>query len=262
MRLAPGALEDTIRGNCMTRRRMGSFILVAIVLVLGQLATAMPSDAADGINGAHWARKNNPFTLKIGDNVDNSWDGYLKRAASDWNKSKVVNTDVVGGSAGSRCKPTDGRVEVCNDRYGATGWLGITEVYADSHDHIIAARCLMNDTYFSTSHYDDPTAKRHTMTHEMGHSLGLDHRSGKSVMNDSESAVFRYDRPTSNDYDKLEQIYRHKDKTTTVDAAEAPFSVASIDPGIPTVAKDAGPVSVRNLDNGGKVITYITRPNE
>ena len=235
--------------------------LIGVVAVLVQAAVAIPVGAADGFNGAHWERRKTPFELKFGDNVDNGWDGYLKKAAGQWSQSRVVRPNIVNGSAGGDCRPTEGRVEVCNGRYGTgKGWLGLTEIWVNGRNHITAARVLMNDSWFDSGKYDDADAKRHTMCHELGHSLGLDHRSGRSCMNDSEKAIFRYDDPAGSDFDTLRQRYRHSDDGSTVDSvATTSFTPADFDPAIPDLPKGKD-VVVKDLSNGGKRITIVTWP--
>src|SRR5215207_4971309 len=85
----------------------------------------------------HWARTANPFTLKLGDNVNSTWDSltspHLATSISDWSQSSVLDlTKEAGGTSDStgpetpkQCAATAGRVEVCNAKYGFNGWLGI-----------------------------------------------------------------------------------------------------------------------------------------
>ena len=79
----------------------------------------------------HWSRTANPLKLNVGDNVDSRWDSYLNEAVSDWSASSVLDlTKVAGGTSPTTCAPTAGRVEACNGSYGATGWLGIAQIWA------------------------------------------------------------------------------------------------------------------------------------
>src|SRR5688572_20203510 len=99
----------------------------------------------------HWAGAGNPFTLKLGDNVSASWDTFLGGAITDWNGSTVLQTvKVTGGTRPKTCKPTAGQVEVCSERYGYNGWLGIAQIWISS-GHITQAITKVNDSYFNTT---------------------------------------------------------------------------------------------------------------
>jgi hypothetical protein len=189
----------------------------AAALVLGPLTATL---AGPTPGGYHWARKQPQFTLQVGDNVDGGWNGILERAVSDWNKGDTVTFRIVGGGTGPQeCRPTTGRVEVCNWRYGTQeGWLGLARLYFDATGkHIEAATVQMNDSYFDTnSQYNNDAARRHTMCHELGHAPGLDHISSSSCLNDSQYAVFNQLVPINKDFKQLERIYSHKDATNTI----------------------------------------------
>src|SRR6266545_2568667 len=98
-------------------RRRKSLVAVMISLVLTVLPSIMLANHS--WNGYHWARTSNPFTLKLGDNVSSAWDHSLARTSSDWSQSIVLDTTIVPGQAKPRnCRPTSGRVEVCDSTYG------------------------------------------------------------------------------------------------------------------------------------------------
>ena len=173
----------------------------------------------------HWARTNNPFTLKLGDNVSSTWDPYLTEASSDWSKSIVLDTTVVAGQTTPQsCKSTNGRVEVCNAKYGYNGWLGIASIWV-SGSHITKGVVKLNDTYFATSTYNTPGWRRLVMCQEIGHPLGLDHQD-VIFTNPNLGSCMDYtnnplgppsnEHPNQHDYDTLETIYSHLDTTTTV----------------------------------------------
>src|SRR5262245_58795166 len=105
--------------------------LLIVAVALFALA-ALPSSASanHSWNGYHWARTSNPFTIKLGDNVSGAWDAMLATVSSDWSKSSVLDTIIVaGGTRPRNCRPTSGRVEVCNAGYGNTGWLGVAQIW-------------------------------------------------------------------------------------------------------------------------------------
>src|SRR5215217_6778510 len=103
--------------------------LFAAILLMG-LGAAGAVSANHSWGGYHWARTQNPFQLKTGDNVDAKWDTYLDAAIIDWNQSAVLDLQkVAGGTKPRNCRPTAGRIEVCNSTYGNTGWLGIAQIW-------------------------------------------------------------------------------------------------------------------------------------
>ena len=107
-----------------------------LVSALFFMAIAGTVSANHSWGGYHWARTANPFTLKLGDNVSAAWDNYLRTASSDWSLSNVLDTTVTTGASNPKnCKPSTGRVEVCNSTYGNNGWLGIAQIWI-SGSHI------------------------------------------------------------------------------------------------------------------------------
>lgn len=206
--------------------RKALLVLAAAALVSG--AAASTAAASHSWGSYHWARTANPFTLKLGDNVTGTWDGYLGTASSDWSKSTVLDTSIVAGQSTKRCRATSGRVEVCNGTYGNNGWLGVAQIWA-SGSHITQGTVKVNDTYFNTATYNNSGEKEHTMCQEVGHTLGLTHTSedGSSqatCMDYSASSETNHtsSHPNSHDYAQLSTIYSHLDSTTTLNRSAQP----------------------------------------
>ena len=218
----------------------------------------------------HWARTSNPFTLKLGDNVSTAWDSYLATASNDWTQSSVLNTTVVPGQAinGAICAPSAGRVEVCNAKYGPTGWVGIAQIWTDNNSHIVQARAAMNDYYLSKKPYNTPAWKRYVMCQEVGHALGLDHQNETSnnanlgscmdYTNDPDGGgAFgpSNEHPNTHDFAQLELIYGHVDSTSTV--ASGPAALPGNAPPFSQASRANGDLYVDDLGNGVRRITHV-----
>lgn len=201
----------------MSHSRLRSFAVVLVALLAvpafaGNLGAPAPNTHSWG--GYHWARTANPLNLKVGDNLTTTeWKNDLGIAISDWNKSTVLNLTIVAGQASGKCRPTAGRDEVCNARYGTNGWLGLAQIWL-SNGHISQGTEKMNDTYVMNK-----GEKQHVICQEIGHTFGLDHQStdGSSqntcmdyYQNTSDSDTTST-HPNQHDYDELGIIYQHLD---------------------------------------------------
>ena len=258
----------------MTAVRWRTRSIMALAVAIG-FASVTYADHSWG--GYHWARTSNPFTLKVGDNVSSAWDPYLNEAISDWNTSIVLHlTKVTGNTRPRQCKPTPGQMEVCNERYGNTGWLGIAQIWLDG-DHITQATTKLNDTYFSTATYNKPEWRRLVTCQEIAHDFGLDHQD-ETFDNPNLGTCMDYtnnplgppsnEHPNAHDYDELVTIYSHLDSTTTVSASlpnAMPPAMGQIDldsPGqwgrLVRSSRD-GRVQVYELDfgRGHHVLTHV-----
>jgi len=250
-------------------------VLAAFSVLIG----ASPAEANHSWGGYHWARTSNPFTLKLGDNVSSTWDPILSTTSSDWSQSTVLDTTVVAGQANPRnCRPTAGRVEVCNSTYGNNGWLGIAQIWISSGStHITQGTVKLNDSYFNTSTYNSTAWRNLVSCQEVGHTLGLDHQD-ENFDNANLGTCMDYTRdpstnqhPNKHDYDELVTIYSHLDSTTTVGqtSGTAPGrSGTAVDEGPNNpgdFGRPAGPkdnygrhiVFVKDLPDGRKLFTHV-----
>lgn len=254
--------------------------LVPVLAVLAVVAVASVAQANHSWGNFHWARQSNPFTVKLGDNVASKWDAYLAEADSDWSASTVLDTAIVaGGTKPKSCRPTSGQVEVCSDRYGNNGWLGIAQIWA-SGSHITQAVVKVNDYYHDQLPYSRPEWRRLVMCQEVGHAFGLDHQD-EIFDNGNLGTCMDYtslplgppsnEHPNRHDYDQLVSIYSHTDNTTTVSSAlpgalrsspavnEIDFADVAQWGRLVSTSRDGGQ-SVFELDfgHGVKVITHVT----
>ena len=214
-------------------------LLSAVLVCLGFGAFFFVAHADHSWGSYHWGRTGNPFTLKLGDNVSSAWDAYLSTASSDWSQSTVLDTTrVEGGTRPKNCRPTAGRVEVCNARYGNNGWLGLAQIWI-SGVHITQAVTKLNDNYFDTATYNTPAWRSLVMCQEIGHTFGLDHQD-ENFSNVNLGTCMDYtsnpkgnEKPNSHDYEQLEWIYGHLDSTTSASQASprdaAPPAMNEID---------------------------------
>ncbi|WP_438037619.1 hypothetical protein [Sorangium sp. So ce128] len=260
----------------MSKKR---FALRLSVSVLSLLHVGCAADVEDVERAAlashawgkyHWARTSNPFTIKLGNNVSSAWAEHLSVAASDWSRSSVLDATVAAGGGGRRCRPTSGRAEVCNARYGANGWLGLASVWADG-EHITQGTVRLNDTYFDTARYNTPAWRASVTCQEIGHLFGLAHNdedfsTTTGTCMDYSNDPGQNQHPNQHDYTQLEAIYKHLDSMTTVGAAgAAPPALAGVDPtdmehwGDPVDVSPSGRVHTFVRDLGHlQVITTVT----
>jgi hypothetical protein len=257
-------------------KRSFSFVLMLfLVFALAIFPASVSANHSWG--GYHWARTANPFTIKLGDNVSGLWDGMLTTASSDWSKSTVMDTTVVAGGAKPRnCRPTTGRVEVCNSNYGNTGWLGVAQIWITGGTHITQGTVKNNDYYFgsSTYAYNNTAEMQHVICQEIGHTFGLDHQStdGSSqntcmdYYHNKSASDTTSTHPNQHDYDELGIIYAHLDSTTTV-GASAGLPNAMVDGDFNTrgewgklVSQSADRTTAifeRDFGRGFKIVTFV-----
>ncbi len=232
--------------------------LLALGLVGIVAATLAASALASHSWGSyHWARTANPFTLKLGDNVNSTWDAHLATTSADWSLPSVLDTTIVAGATRPKnCRPTSGRVEVCNASYGNNGWLGIAQIWI-SGSHITQGVVKLNDTYFNTPTYNSPAWRNLVMCQEIGHTLGLDHQDtnfGNANLGtcmdytSNPSGPPSNEHPNSHDYEQLGIIYAHLDSTTTV---------GSVAPSSGQLQRVRDDLWVQDLGNGRRIFTFV-----
>jgi hypothetical protein len=213
-------------------------VIAALIPGLAALAVAVPAAANHSWGGYHWARTANPFTLKVGNNMTTAeWRSYLAQTSQDWNggKTPLLTAVVPGSSSTKRCAMVAGTTQVCNNRYGNNGWLGLASINVTGGVHITQGTAKMNDTYFDSAYYNNPNEKLHVVCQEVAHTFGLAHQSEDGSSQNSCMDYFSNTganarstlstKPNQHDFDMLKSIYAHLDSTSTL-AAMTPITSA------------------------------------
>jgi hypothetical protein len=249
------------------RKPLALTVAAAALITIAVAGTAL---ASHSWGKYHWARTANPFTLTVGDNVSSAWDSYLDEAVADWSASTVLDlSKAAGGSNPSTCPPTAGRIEACNANYGATGWLGIAQIWiqrgARGQVHITQATTRVNDYYFNQAQYNTPAWRRLVMCQEIAHDFGLDHQD-ENFNNANLGSCMDYtsdpdgppsnEHPNAHDFEQLLRIYGHVDSSSTVGAG-APDDLPGNAPPFSQASRANGSVYVDQLANDGRLITYV-----
>lgn len=242
-------------------------LIISIISVTFLLTSALSTVYASHSWGDyHWGRTSNPFALKLGDNLSTSWKPYLGTTAYDWSLSSVLDTIIATGGTNPRnCRPTSGRVEVCNNKYGNNGWLGLAQIWV-SGNHIYQGITKVNDTYFNNAPYNTSAWKNLVMCQEVGHTLGLDHQdeifdnTNLGTCMDYTSNPGTNQHPNQHDYDELALIYAHLDSIITVGQAKASIANGNFENRSDwgKELKNNGKVALfeRNFGNGKKLFTF------
>ena len=229
-------------------------MLAAAVLALVLLGVSASSAAAAHSWGDyHWARTSTPFALHLDNNLTTAeWQAIGAGVSTDWTASSVMDTPLSAPKTDNkRCKASSGRVEVCNGKYGFTGWLGVAQIWL-SGSHIVQATAKVNDSYFNSLAYSS-TNKRHVLCQEVGHAFGLGHVDESGADFDTcmdYSEALDNPSPNAHDYQQLETIYRHLDGSSTL----ATTSSSSSRAGLRRVRDN---LWVEDLGNGKKRFVWV-----
>lgn len=245
-------------------------LLISVATFFAVAILPVSSFASNSWGSYHWARRSNPFTLKVVDSNTAAWDDNLNQALADWSTSTVLNLTREAGdsstSARQRCVMIAGKIHSCNYTYGSNGWLGLASINI-SGSHITQATSKMNDTYFNSSSYSE-TNRQHVMCQEIGHDFGLEHQSTSGAdLNTCMDYANALDnpRPNSHDYNQLQTIYSHLDSTTTIGFSSfGGFSAREVtdDPGswgrlIRQTPNGRGSTYERHHADGTKTVTNV-----
>jgi hypothetical protein len=112
-----------------------------------------------------------------------NWRNLFSTSINNWNvaaRIQVTTSNLsYSNTTANSCSPTTGKIRVCNNNYGATGWLGVAGIWAYSDGSIARAYTKVNDYYFSPTYnngyYNNNAWRGSVMCQELGHDFGLDH---------------------------------------------------------------------------------------
>ncbi len=255
--------------NTMLRRSRYRKLAAAVLLGALSLVAATVAFADHSWNNYHWGHTATPFTLSLVDSVTSDWDSTLVAVSDDWSLSTVLDTTIVAGndstSVRKPCKAASGKIRACNAKYGFNGWIGLATIWI-SGDHIVQGTAKVNDSYFNTTTYNDPNAKRHVLCQEVGHTFGLDHQPSSATSCMSGGGLFdpAYVSPNQHDYDQLVTIYSsHVDATNTFSTSTTATGNGPATPGEsqdavpPGAGPNDGNVFVRDLGGGRFMVSYV-----
>ncbi len=162
----------------------------------------------------HWTKpQNDERKIIIRDSTTGSWTNKLPNAQSDWGQSSkfrfVRQQAATDETTRQQCAFPDnyGRVHVCNYDYSWSDF-GRADIRVNSANHIQKGWAKLNNNTADAN-------RRSLICHELGHTLGLDHRSVTSSCMYGPSDAFPIS-PDQHDYDQLvNQTHHHGGESET-----------------------------------------------
>ena len=210
-------------------KKVAGFLVLSLVFGVGVIARAdhaLPRKP-------HW--KGN--TVKFYDSVTTEWDAALAYGSSEWNLgltevTTTIQPDTDDLTRRQECKYIKRAVHVCNYPMGTTGdWQNIAgrAYYSFSlpDRHMLKAKIILNDSNPSIA-----SIRNEVATHEMGHTLGLDHRlQSETTSCMGPIAEVGRDSPDTHDYQVVNKLHRnHTHARMTADAHDAAYIDRRDDP--------------------------------
>jgi len=194
------------------------------LLAIGASAVALlaaPAIAGHSWSNYHWERTGAEVTVPIYDSTTGIWQqrNHVGIAVNDWNQSTVIQSPLARGNSDPSCPIVGGEINVCNDDYGSTGWVGIASITATRGrtTHITGGVTKLNDFYFNQAFYNNDSWRQLVTCQELGHDYGLSHQN-EDFNSDLTTSCMEYtsdaagnESPDAHDYEELLDIYAHSD---------------------------------------------------
>ena len=140
--------------------------LVSMVVIVAALA---PAQAGAAEAPARWSGTGERQLVVNVSGVPDAFLGPIRRSAEAWSRSPAVEVAVeVGGT----CWDFRDRLELCGSSYPTASWLGLTSVWVNGRNNIQYVTIEVNLAKTWTWE-----RRRFVACHELGHALGLVHRS-------------------------------------------------------------------------------------
>jgi hypothetical protein len=147
--------------------------------------------------------------LDIVNAADGIYHSYILRAIDDYRASSaVVALNLSTVPYESLCEPVPGKIKICNGTFGNTDWYGQTILLMKDYS-VVAAAIQIN-----TSKELSSEILQHTLCHQLGHALGLQHSDRASCLQDIGGAVVdetaissQLQHPSQEDLDSLVDLY-------------------------------------------------------
>ncbi len=176
-----------------------------LVVALSGISLLFPSTAGASHSidpNAHWAKRGPEIRVDVGNCLRHTyWRLAVRAAITDWSRSPVVNYRLVS------CESAQREFQIKDGFYGRNGWSGYADWDYDSHFASLPIK--LNSSY---GVYYSEARRRKTVCHELGHALGLAHRTSGSCLVVGRSPR---DRPDRHDYRYLRWLYGHEDSLST-----------------------------------------------
>ncbi|MGX6607701.1 matrixin family metalloprotease [Micromonosporaceae bacterium Da 78-11] len=182
-----------------SRRRLVAVLSAVLVALTGVTVAGASPAYASHVSGRHWAHDGLSHSqIYFVDHTGSLWP--VTTSTYKWNEAKGVDSYYVSSCPSSRLHCVDVREYNADDgNYGVTylSWSGV---------HYTSVRVTLNNRNATNA-----TQRRKTTCHELGHVLGLEHRTVSSSCLRSGNAVTLNISlvPDAHDFTALHDLYAH-----------------------------------------------------